>query len=451
MTNKTPRCTGMPLHRVFASEIKRWAGLKREKTSMIDHCSTSVAVVAILVTCSLLCRAQEIDGQRLLDAAKNGQVSTVQSLLDQGVSPKAKDESGRTPLHLSAANGHQATAEALWRSGADINALDDSGKTPLDLAETGGHSRLAAFFLSKGGKRTQALATSGPGSVRMLKPSLKFKTVEEFEREVGEPAVLLDSANVCFFVPKRREKEAQIVLGYLVKAYDALYQTVGTHTDYKIAVYAFPKGNPHGWGGTSECSIEYDDSNLALARQPEWIRYKVPHVSGYIEEMAHNFVSATKAQFGWEMIGWSLGAEVSQQLAGNPILAADLRATREEQKRTFTEYVRNGYIVPKDLPPNLCDRIHAWLLCQAASKYGPRFWTDFFREVRSQRQALSDAVRLGDGDKIRNARYQITIACFDRLPGLDFRNTLRASGVSLTTDVKSLHPDSPDWNRRLAE
>ena len=263
--------------------------------------------------------------------------------------------------------------------------------------------------------------------------------------------MLLDSANVCFFVQKRREKEAQIVLGYLVKAYDALYQTVGTHTNYKIVVYAFRKGNPCGWGGTSECSIEYDDSNLDFARQPEWTRYKVPHVSGYIEEMAHNFVSATKAQFGWEMVGWSLAAEVSQKVAGNPIFAAHLRATREGQRRTFAQYVRNNHVFPKELPANQCDRIHAWILYQSASRYGPRFWADLFREVRSQKQALSDAVRLGDADKIRNARYQVTVACFDRLPGLEFKKTLRANGISLMSDIKSLHPEAPGWNRRLAE
>lgn len=378
-------------------------------------------------------------------------MGAVQSLLGEGAPPNTTDESGRTPLHLAAAKGHRSTAEVLLRNGAKVNALDSTGKTPLDLAEAGGHSGLATFLLGEGGIRSQGRARSDPGTTRTLKPSLEFRTVQEFEKEIGEPAVLLDSVNVCFFAPKRRAKEARIVLGYLVKAYDALYRIVGMHTNYKIAVYAFPRGNPHGWGGTSGCSIEYDDSNLDFVRHPEWTQHQVPHVSGYIEEMAHNFVSATRAQFGWEMVGWSLGAEVCHKVAGNPVFAAHLRATREAQKRTFTEYVSNGYVVPSELPPNLCDRIHAWILYQSASRYGPRFWHDFFREVRSQKEALAAAAGLGDGDKIRNARYQITIACFDRLPGLDFKSTLRANGISLTTDVKSLRPEAPGWDRRLTE
>jgi len=418
--------------------------------STMRNGSIVAAILAVLIVCPCLSSAQQLAGRNLLDAAKNGQLGTVQSLLEKGISPTAlKDENGRTPLHLAAANGHQATAEAILQHGADINARDNTGNTPLDLAEAGGHSALSQFLLSKGGVRKKSV--SGSAQPHMLKPSLEFKTVPEFEKEIGEPAVLLDSTYLCFFAPKRREREAKVIFGYLVKAYDALYQIVGTHTNYKIVVYAFPKGNPHGWGGTSECSIEYDDSNLDLPLQMEWTMHKVPHVSGYIEEMAHNFVHATKVQFGWEMIGWSLGAEVSQKIAGNPILIEQIRQTREGQRKTYSQYIQNGFVFPKDLPANQCDRIHAWILHQCASKYGPRFWTDFFREVRNQKQAFDDAVRAANGDQIRNARYQITIACLDRLPDIAFKKMLRDSGISLTTDVKSLHPEAPGWNRRLTE
>lgn len=410
-----------------------------------------ILVLFISICISASCLSQESDEQRLLDAAAKGEVAGVQALLEKGVSPRVKDPDGGTPLHLAAANGHKMTVETILRFGADLNAPDNRGRTPLDLAEAGGHTGLVEFLLSQGARRTQQPAPAGMVSGRPLKPSLKFKTIEEFEKEIGEPAVLLDSANVCLFVPRRREKGAQIVFGYLVKAYDAFYKIVGAHTNYKMVVYAFPKGNPNGWGGTSECSIEYDDSNLELERQPEWTQYRVPHVSGYIEEMAHNFVSATRAQFGWEMIGWSLGTEVSLKVAGNPILETNVQSTRRGQEQTFSRYVSGGFVFPQDLPANQCDRIHAWILYQSALKYGPRFWSDFFREVRSQKKALDDAVQLGDGDRIRNARYQITLDCFDRLPGVEFKKTLKDNGISLTTDVKSLHPEAPGWNRRLSE
>ena len=396
---------------------------------------------------------QGVSEKELLIAAQKGELGQVQTLIEKGVSPNLKDTSGRTPLHLATANGHQATAEFILLHGGNINAQDTGGNTPLDLAVTAGHSALSQFLISKGGIRKNL-----PGNInisgtqtRSLKPSLKFKTLPDFQKEIREPAVLLESPNICFFAPKRREQEARIIFNYLVKAYDELYQVVGTHTNYKIAVYAFPKGNPNGWGGTSDCSIEYDDSNLDLASQPEWVKYHIPHVSGYIEEMAHNFVHTTQAQFGWEMVGWSLGMEVSQKVAGNPIMTENLRATRGQQQKTFNQYVQNGYRVPKELPANLCDRIHAWLLYQCRLKYGPLFWHDVFVHIRQQKPALAAAAQLGDGDQIRNQRYQITIACFDQLPGLEFKKHLSNLHISLKTDVKSLHPESPGWNRQLTE
>ena len=79
---------------------------------MIRKCFVSAAALTIIIECSSLCQAQESDGQRLLEAARTGQVGTVQKLLDPKVSPKARDENGRTPLHL-AVGGHQVIAETL--------------------------------------------------------------------------------------------------------------------------------------------------------------------------------------------------------------------------------------------------------------------------------------------------------------------------------------------------
>lgn len=143
-----------------------------------------------------------------------------------------------------------------------------------------------------------------------------------------------------------------------------MYRITGCQTEYKIVVYHFPENNEHGWGGTGNCEIGYSYKNLDLNSQKEWQQYKIPHVSGYIEEMAHSFVHAAKIQFGWEMVGWSIGIQATKKVAPNPIFLRNLKDTRNNQRATFYKYIKGGYIFPKDLPANLCDRIYAYILWQ---------------------------------------------------------------------------------------
>jgi len=278
-----------------------------------------------------------------------------------------------------------------------------------------------------------------------LKPNLKFPTKESYEREIGEPAVLLDGKHLWLFAPQRKSKEAGIIFRSLTAAYDELYRIVGVHTKYKMIVYHLPKG----WGGTSECVIEYDYGNLDFDKSEEWRKHKVPHVSGYIEEMAHNFVGTTRAQFGWEMIGWSVGVKVTQRVAPNPIFARSVQATRAEQAKTFARYKQLGNLFPPELEGNLCDRIHAHVLWLCEQRYGPNFWPDFFREINPQRKSLDGAIHIKGEDNVRNERCRITVDCFDRMRGLQFKRLLAQHGISTTVDVKSLHPTDPKWNRKL--
>jgi hypothetical protein len=149
------------------------------------------------------------------------------------------------------------------------------------------------------------------------------------------------------------------------------------------------------------------------------------------------------------MVGWSLSTVVTAKVADNPLWRRQLRATRAGQRDTYDRYIRANFVLPADVPANQCDRIHGWILWQSEQAYGSTFWPDVFRELRKESQALSDAVRLSDPDRIRNARYQLTVACLNRLPKVHFSDRLQAAGISTTVDVKSLHPESPNWNRRL--
>ena len=87
----------------------------------------------------------------------------------------------------------------------------------------------ALSFGSEGDEAKQSISEK---KTHELKPSLKFKTLEAFHKEIKERAFLLNSEHVCFFAPKRKEKEAAIVFPYLIAAYNELYQIVGVHTEY---------------------------------------------------------------------------------------------------------------------------------------------------------------------------------------------------------------------------
>lgn len=404
------------------------------------------------------CLAQDAatGSRELIEAAKNGDVGRVATLLTAGAAVGAKDAAGRTPLHLAAGGGHQATAQVLIEHGADINARDNAGNTPLDAAVANGHTGMAGFLQKKGGSAGRAIGKSAPGGkpapqgsdAREFSPNARYTTAEDFAKAIGEPAVMLDSPNVRMLVPKRREATAKVVFPYLVRAYDELYKIVGVHTKYKMLVYAFPKGFPGVRGGTSGCVIKYTDENLELERQEEWTHYHVPHVCGYIEEMAHNFVAASKARFTSEMVGWSISVGVSRTIARNALHDKNVAQTHKSQEETYRQYLATGQTVPTALPWNMADRIHAWLLYRCEQQYGPAFWGDFFKEVRKEREAFLDAETQGP-DNGRDARYKLTLQCFDRLPGVNFTQLLQQNGVSTVVDLSSLNPGDPNWNRKL--
>ena len=136
-------------------------------------------------------------------------------------------------------------------------------------------------------------------------------------------------------------------------------------------------------------------------------------------------------------------------VAPNPVFKKHLQQTWKGQAETFKRYRRLGNVFPEDLPPNQCDRIHAQILRVCEKRYGTDFWPDFFKEICKEKVRLANAAQLGDRDLIRNKRYQITIECFDRLPRIEFKNMLDKYQISLTTDVKSLHPEEPGWNRKF--
>jgi hypothetical protein len=371
-------------------------------------------------------------------AASKGEIKEIEKLIVDAYKINLQDTSGKTALHYAAENGHGQTVAILLEYGSDATLKDNDGLTAYDYALRNGHERTATILKSYSGLLQ-----------RIIKPSLKYRTQDEFESTIDKPACLLKDENVWFFAPEEHEAAAKIIFSYLVKAYDELNSITGIHTEYIVVIYNFPKGHKDAFGGTSNCVIYYDDSNLHLNTFEEWNKYGVPHISGYVEEMAHDFVHASGVQFGWEMIGWSIGTEVMKRVLPNPVFLEGLKQTRQGQLETYKRYRKGNYTFPQDIPANQVDRIHAFLLWRCEQKYGAGFWESFFGEVKKRHKDFEKANELEGGDTARNRRYQLSIECFDALDKIDFKEMLVQNEISLTTDIKSLCPENSNWDRKL--
>ena len=368
------------------------------------------------------------------EAARTGRQGGIEKLLAEGTPISLQDRSGKTALHHAAQNGHVGTVNFLLANGIDASIMDNEGLGAYDYALLNGHSQTAPI-ISK--------------YIRVLNPTLKYRDLPAFEKAIGKPGCLLKSTHIWFFAPKEYESSARTILPYLSGAYDELHRITGIHTEYVIVVYNYPKGHKEAFGGTSNCVLYYDDSNLRLEDFQEWRKHKVPHVSGYIEEIAHNFVHAARLQFGWEMVGWSISVHATRKVAPTGVLLRNLRRTRQGQYETYKQYKKLDYTFPPDIPGNLVDRIHAYLLWQCEKKYGPDFWKDFFANVNARRDDFAEASRLKGRNAARNRRYQLSVECFDALKNINFKKMLQQAEISLTTDIKSLNPENKDWNRKL--
>jgi hypothetical protein len=89
-------------------------------------------------------------GQRLLDAASEGDIETAGALIASGTSVGVADKYGCTPLHLAAINGRTEMTEFLIAHGADVNARMITQETPLHGAAQKSQIATALLLLDKG-------------------------------------------------------------------------------------------------------------------------------------------------------------------------------------------------------------------------------------------------------------------------------------------------------------
>lgn len=85
-------------------------------------------------------------------AAHEGDVSTIHALIAKGANLEARDQRGRTAVHVAVFAAQHAALRALAKAGADLNALENQAYDIVTIAAVKNDLALVDFALSLGAK-----------------------------------------------------------------------------------------------------------------------------------------------------------------------------------------------------------------------------------------------------------------------------------------------------------
>ena len=100
----------------------------------------------------------EYDARDYLDTEKrpdihqatlDGKMEKVQRMVERGTDVNARDDYGRTALHIASAENHNIDMQLLINLGADVNVQDQQGRTPLMYAAADGLRDAAVLLVSR--------------------------------------------------------------------------------------------------------------------------------------------------------------------------------------------------------------------------------------------------------------------------------------------------------------
>lgn len=162
---------------------------------------------------------------QLHKAARTGDLKLLRARLQQGVSPDARNPSGRTALLEAAAAGQLATMRALVDAGANVNASAPDGQTPLIAAAV--HNRADAVTLLVEAGADLNLRSRGFGSAleaaermghEQIAQTLRKAGARTFGRSVGDTVCVRpwDGDGYCGTVAAIHKNQYQIHITKIV-------------------------------------------------------------------------------------------------------------------------------------------------------------------------------------------------------------------------------------------
>ncbi len=140
---------------------------------------------------------KEEANEKLVEAAKKGDLNKVQELLSRGLDANAKDSYGAIALIEASRNGHIEIVKLLLDKGADVNAKDDYDGTALMAAAIWGYTNIVKLLIEKGAD-VNAKNKDGNTALKMAK-----------ERDHEEVIKLLEKGNMII-ISEEKELEKLI-------------------------------------------------------------------------------------------------------------------------------------------------------------------------------------------------------------------------------------------------
>jgi len=138
------------------------------------------ALALLAIASAVFCLLSTVDlddfQDPLLNAARDGDVTTMRTLLDAGVNPDRSDAYGNTALTIAAHFGQAEAAEFLLANGAALDGTRNGEMTPLQCAVYSQRYETAKLFLAnnadpnvadKNGMTALAIA-AGTGDAEMV-------------------------------------------------------------------------------------------------------------------------------------------------------------------------------------------------------------------------------------------------------------------------------------------
>jgi ankyrin repeat protein len=138
----------------------------------------------------------------MMNAAKDGNLQSVQAAAKRGADVNERSNKGKSPLMFAASENKVDVARWLIEQGADVNAADNYGTTALIVAATSGHHEVVKLLLENGAN-AQVRDESGGAplvnavyfghakTVKLLLDDLKQGETAALDKRDGEELLML--------------------------------------------------------------------------------------------------------------------------------------------------------------------------------------------------------------------------------------------------------------------